>query len=136
MYDRLLGNKLCTFGPALGVFQFNIRHFSIATPVNHADRVVKRVENYTLQEATSILDVNDKTLRKWLDLAKMRPTTDPYDARRKLLSAEQIQYLAQRFLRDPNVLNPDANNMAARLAKLEREIEELRGELRRKQGVA
>lgn len=50
---------------------------------------------FSLSVSSSLLQVDPKTLRRWLRLAQCAPRLDPLDARRRCLTLQQLQQLAR-----------------------------------------
>ncbi len=57
------------------------------------------MNTFSLIASCSLLDVDPKTLRRWLSLAHLAPQADPLDARQKYLTLQQLSHLARRHAR-------------------------------------
>ena len=80
---------------------------------------------YTFHEATVALDVDQKTLRKWIKTEGWELPQDDVDQRRRLLTEEQLHYLGQRYKRNMSVLESPAG-MGATIEALKRQMADLR----------
>jgi hypothetical protein len=55
------------------------------------------VRRYTLNQAAQALEINPKTLDRWLERAHIAPVADELDRRRRLLTSSQVEALAAQF---------------------------------------
>src|SRR5262249_55027506 len=90
----------------------------------------RRVENerismgYTVAEATQILNVDYKTLRKWLRQTGIETEVDELDGRRRLISDEQLLELARLYKRNLSIAQPSPA-LEAKIKALTRQVNAL-----------
>jgi predicted site-specific integrase-resolvase len=83
---------------------------------------------YTLAEAADILDADQKTLRKWMKAVDIEPEVDALDARRRLLSDEQLAILARAFKRNVLLLQ-SGPSLEAKFKSMARQLQDLSAEV-------
>jgi CheY-like chemotaxis protein/transposase len=97
--------------------------------------------SYTLQEAARMLGVDTKTLRLWLGRARLQATRDTVDARRRLLTRDQVDELARIYRHDRAVASKSlttgahAGPVSYRVQDHPEQLDELARELTRVAGI-
>jgi len=91
-------------------------------------------ERYTVQQLRAALAVDANTARAWLDDLGIEPTPDRYDARRKWISSEDAQRVAEAHDRVLLAIPEDAPKTLASamrtIARLQEENTQLRSQVR------
>jgi len=91
-------------------------------------------ERYTVQQFSAALAIDANTARAWLDDLGIEPTPDRYDARRKWISSEDAQRVAEAHDRVLLAIPEDAPKTLASamriIARLQEENTQLRSQVR------